>query len=58
MIDAVCFGIIPKKLKVEIPDAITEKDRILMARYTPNFDKEIWKYHAGEILGFEFNWRK
>lgn len=40
------------------PDGVEEKDRILIARYTPNFDKEIWKYEAGEILGFEFNWRK
>lgn len=40
------------------PDGIKEEDRIMMAKYTPNFDKEIWKYHAAEILGIEFNWRK
>lgn len=40
------------------PDGVEEKDRILMAKYTPNFDKEIWKYQAGEIFGIEFNWRK
>lgn len=40
------------------PDGIKEEDRIVMAKYTPNFDQEIWKYHAYEILGIEFNWRK
>lgn len=39
------------------PDKIKVEDHILMAKYTPNFDKEIWKYHANEILGIEFNWR-
>lgn len=30
-----------------------------MARYTPNFDKEVWKYLGLEILGIEeFNWTK
>ena len=30
-----------------------------MARYTPNFDKEVWKYLGLEILGIEeFNWKK
>lgn len=30
-----------------------------MARYTPNFDKEVWKYLGLEILGIEeFNWRE
>lgn len=36
-------------------DGVAEKDRIVMAKYTPNFDQEIWKYHANEILGIEFN---
>lgn len=31
------------------------EDNILMAKYTPNFDKEVWKYHAIEILGIEFS---
>ena len=39
-------------------DDISKEDKLLMAKYTPNFDKEIWKYHANEILGIEFNWRK
>lgn len=39
------------------PDKVTDEDRKVMAKYTPNFDKEIWKYHANEILGIEFNWR-
>ena len=28
-----------------------------MAQYTPNFDKELWKYSALELLGVEFDWR-
>lgn len=40
------------------PDGIKDEDRMVMARYTPNFDQELWKYHACEILGIEFNWRR
>lgn len=33
--------------------------RVLMTRYTPNFDQERWKYQGLEILGCEeFDWRK
>lgn len=39
-------------------DGSEEEDRLAMMKYTPNFDQEIWKYHACEILGIEFNWRK
>lgn len=39
-------------------DGSEEEDRLAMMKYTPNFDHEIWKYHACEILGIEFNWRK
>lgn len=39
------------------PDGVKTEDRIVMAKYTPNFDQEIWKYHGLEILGVEFNWR-
>ncbi len=38
----------------------TEEDKrikALMAKYTPNFDKELWKYKGLEILGAEFDWR-
>ena len=38
----------------------TEADRlqkVLMAKYTPNFDQELWKYEGLEILGVEFDWR-
>ena len=29
-----------------------------MARYTPNFDKEVWKYLGQEILGVEeYDWK-
>lgn len=38
-------------------DGVKPEDRKVLARYTPNFDQEIWKYHALEILGAEFNWR-
>ena len=35
-----------------------EKTLRTMARYTPNFDKEVWKYLGLEILGIEeFDWR-
>ncbi len=34
------------------------KVRVLMTRYTPNFDQERWKYQGLEILGIEeFDWR-
>ena len=33
------------------------EEKVLMSRYTPNFDQEPWKYHGLEILGAEFNWR-
>lgn len=40
-------------------DTNEERDlRKLMARFTPNFDKEEWKYEALEILGVEFKWNK
>jgi hypothetical protein len=38
----------------------TEEDRqrkVLMAKYTPNFDQDFWKYKGLEILGAEFDWR-
>ena len=38
----------------------TEEDRqrkVLMSKYTPNFDQEFWKYKGLEILGTEFDWR-
>lgn len=34
------------------------EDKLIMARYTPNFDNELWKYQGLEILGCEeFKWR-
>lgn len=33
------------------------KEKVLMSRYTPNFDQEPWKYHGLETLGAEFNWK-
>lgn len=32
-------------------------NKVQMAKYTPNFDKEEWKYYALEIIGAEFDWR-
>ena len=32
--------------------------RRIMAKYTPNFDKEEWKYLGLEILGAEYDWNK
>lgn len=34
------------------------KKKVLMARFTPNFDQEEWKYDALDTLGVEFNWRE
>lgn len=31
--------------------------KVLMAKYTPNFDQELWKYQGLELLGAEFDWR-
>lgn len=40
---------------------LSEEDlhnRLVMARYTPNFYKEVWKYLGYEILGIdEFDWK-
>lgn len=33
------------------------KEKVLMAKYTPNFDQEFWKYGGLEIMGVEFDWR-
>ena len=38
----------------------TEEDRkqkVLMAKFTPNYDQELWKYQGLEILGAEYDWR-
>ena len=38
----------------------TEEDRlrkVLMAKFTPNFDQEEWKYVALETIGAEYNWK-
>ena len=38
----------------------TEEDRhqkVLMAKFTPNYNQELWKYQGLEILGVEFDWR-
>lgn len=37
-----------------------EEDRllkVLMAKFTPNYDQELWKYQGLEILGVEYDWR-
>ena len=36
----------------------TRELKKLMARFTPNFDQEIWKYKALDVLEIEFNWNK
>ena len=38
----------------------TEEDRhqkVLMAKFTPNYNQELWKYQGLEILGAEYDWR-
>lgn len=39
-------------------DADEKATRLIMAKYTPNFDKEVWKYLGLEIIGAEFDWNK
>lgn len=34
-----------------------KKQKILMAKFTPNFDQEPWKYQGLETLGAEYDWR-
>lgn len=34
------------------------KTKLQMAKFTPNFDKEEWKYAALEVIGAEYNWRE
>lgn len=34
-----------------------KQEKVLMARYTPNFAQEDWKYKALDILGVEFDWK-
>ena len=36
----------------------TRELKRLMARFTPNFDQEIWKYKALDVLEIEFNRNK
>jgi hypothetical protein len=33
------------------------QEKVLMARYTPNFDQKYWKYVGLEVLGVEYDWR-
>ena len=35
-----------------------KQQKVLMAKFTPNFYQEFWKYEALEMIGAEFNWRK
>lgn len=32
--------------------------KVLMSKYTPNFDQDIWKYQGLEAIGTEFHWNK
>ncbi len=34
---------------------LKSEDKELLSKYTPNFDQELWKYHANDILGIAFN---
>jgi hypothetical protein len=31
---------------------------MLMARFTPNFDQEPWKYEVLDTIGAQFHWNK
>jgi hypothetical protein len=35
----------------------TEEQRLLMAKFTPSFYKNIWQYTALHELGVEYNWK-
>jgi hypothetical protein len=34
------------------------KQKMLMARFTPNFDQEPWKYEVLDTIGAQFHWNK
>ena len=36
----------------------SQEEKLVMARFTPNFDQEEWQYEALDVIGAEFNWRK
>lgn len=38
------------------PGGLSRDDALTMAKFTPNFDQEIWKYHVLEELGVEYHW--
>ena len=47
-------------LLLGIEAADTEEDiqkKVLMSKYTPNFDQQFWRYQGLEILGAEYDWR-
>lgn len=37
---------------------IPEEERLLLAKYTPNFDKDLWQYYARDILKIKFKSNK
>lgn len=54
------YGVNHRVMDFNLARETTEEHEVrkLMTRYTPNFDKERWKYQGLEILGCEeFDWR-
>lgn len=52
----------PKKISTRSLDfqacyggGYSDEEKCLLSKFTPNFDKEMWKYRALEALGVEFN---
>ena len=33
-------------------------NKVLMAKFTPNFKQDFWEYKMLDVLGAEFDWRK
>ena len=53
-------GLLDRALSFNSPYDTPEKHdkKLIMARYTPEFEQELWHYEALYTLGAEYNWRK
>jgi hypothetical protein len=32
--------------------------KVLMSKFTPNFEQNLWEYQSLEILGADYHWNK
>lgn len=47
-----------KCMSLHCQGAITKEEVLMMAKFTPSYDLEYWKYSGKEILGVEPTWNK